>query len=141
MTEPTTTVFARVCAESIDEVAVRSAVEAADCGAAVMFYGVIRDHDGGEGVQSLDYSAHPDAEAFLERIVAEEQRRGGLRLAAWHRIGSLAVGDEALVAAAAAPHRAEAFEAIERLVERIKHEVPIWKRQHFTAGTSAWVGL
>ena len=53
----------------------------------------------------------------------------------------LEIGDLALVAAVAAPHRAEAFAACAELVERIKHEVPIWKRQHFANGVSEWVGL
>lgn len=125
----------------IDEAAVHAAVDAPDCGAVVIFRGVIRDHDGGESVRGLDYSAHPDAKAFLRRVVEEETERSGVRLAAVHRIGQLGIGDAALVAAAASPHRAEAFDAIERLVERIKHEVPIWKRQHFTEGSSEWVGL
>ncbi|MFV0434785.1 MAG: molybdenum cofactor biosynthesis protein MoaE [Leucobacter sp.] len=133
--------YARVTDAPIDEADVRAAVDSPDCGAIVMFHGVIRDHDGGESVRSLDYSAHPEAERFLTDLVREESERIGLRLAAVHRIGSLVVGDVALVAAAAAPHRREAFEAIEHMVERIKHEVPIWKRQHYTSGTSDWVGL
>lgn len=137
----TEVLLARLGTEPIDEAAVRAAVDAPDCGAVTMFHGVIRNHDGGQSVTSLDYSAHPQARQFLERIVAEEQQRTGVRLAAWHRIGTLAIGDSALVAAAASAHRAEAFEAIEHLVERIKHEVPVWKRQHFETGSSAWVGL
>lgn len=133
--------YAGITDGPIDEAAVRAAVDAPDCGATVVFSGVIRNHDGGEAVHALDYSSHPDAERFLVELVAEEQLRSGVRLAAVHRIGPLVVGDAALVAAAAAPHRGEAFSAIERLVERIKHEVPIWKRQHFDAGTSEWVGL
>ncbi|WBL19841.1 molybdenum cofactor biosynthesis protein MoaE [Citricoccus sp. NR2] len=133
--------LARVGEDPIDEAAVRAAVEAPECGALVLFHGVIRNHDGGESVRALDYSAHPQVGQFMERIVAEEQQRTGVRLAAWHRIGPLTVGDAALVAAAASAHRGEAFAAIEQLVERIKHEVPIWKRQHFEAGTSEWVGL
>lgn len=137
MSEP----LARITDETIDEAAVRAVVDAAECGAVVMFHGVVRDHDGGERVRALDYSSHPDAQRFIADIVAEEQRRSGVRLAAVHRIGALAVGDAALVAAASAPHRREAFEAVERLVERIKHEVPIWKRQHYADGVSDWVGL
>lgn len=133
--------LARVTDEPIDEAAVRAAVDGPDAGAVVMFHGIIRNHDGGEAVTALDYSCHPDAETFLARLVAEEHERTGIRLAAVHRVGALGIGDAALVAAAASAHRREAFEAIERLVERIKHEVPIWKRQHFTAGTSEWVGL
>lgn len=133
--------LARVTDETIDEVAVRAAVEGPDAGAVVMFHGIIRNHDGGESVRALDYSCHPEAERFLAGIVAEEVARSGVRMAAVHRVGSLTIGDAALVAAAASAHRRDAFEAIEQLVERIKHEVPIWKRQHFAAGMSEWVGL
>ena len=133
--------LARIVVEPIDDAQIRAAVDAADCGALVMFHGIVRDHDGGRGVNALDYRAHPDAERFIADCVASESERTGLRLAAVHRIGSLAIGDAALVAAAAAPHRAEAFAAIERLVERIKQEVPIWKRQHFGDGASEWMGL
>lgn len=133
--------LARIGEAPIDEAEVRRAVEAPECGAVVMFLGVIRDHDGGAEVRALDYSAHPLAERFLERIVQEESERTGIRLAAWHRIGALGIGDAALVAASASAHRREAFEAIETLVERIKAEVPIWKRQHYAEGESGWVGL
>lgn len=136
-----TTPLAQIVTEPIDESEVRAAVDAPDCGALVMFHGIVRDHDGGRGVSALDYRAHPDAERFILACVEEEQAASGLVLAAVHRVGALTIGDAALVAAAAAPHRAEAFAAIERLVERIKHEVPIWKRQHFGDGASEWVGL
>ncbi len=137
MSEP----FARIGEAPIDEAAVREAVESQECGAVILFSGVIRNHDGGDEVRSLDYSAHPLAERFLADILREEQERTGLQLAAWHRIGSLGIGDVALAAAVAAPHRREAFDAIEALVERIKAEVPIWKRQHYRAGASSWVGI
>ena len=126
---------------AIDELAVRQAVEGPAAGAVVMFHGIVRNHDGGQDVLGLDYSAHPDASRFLAQIVAEESARTGLKLAAVHRVGELGIGDAALVAASAAAHRAEAFAALEAMVERIKHEVPIWKRQHFATGTSEWVGL
>ena len=133
--------YARVTEDSLDETAIRAAVNADECGALVMFHGIVRDHDGGKGVAALDYQAHPDAERFLRECVAEAASRTGLRLAAAQRVGALKIGDAALVAAASAPHRAEAFAAIEELVERIKAEVPIWKRQHFADGISEWVGL
>ena len=110
-------------------------------GALVTFRGIVRDHDHGESVTALDYEAHPDAQRFLDdacRIIAVET---GLRVAAAHRTGSLVVGDTALVAAVAAPHRAEAFDACSRLVELIKHTVPIWKRQYLADGVTEWVGL
>jgi molybdopterin synthase catalytic subunit len=110
-------------------------------GALVVFEGVIRDHDHGAGVSSLDYQAHPDAERFLADVCAEVASTAGLRVAAAHRIGHLEIGDVALVAVVAAPHRAEAFAACAKLVDEIKQRVPIWKRQHLADGPSEWVGL
>ena len=110
-------------------------------GALVTFRGVVRDHDHGASVTALDYEAHPDAQRFLEECCAEVASSTGLRIAAAHRTGSLAIGDIALVASVAAPHRAEAFAACAQLVELIKHRVPIWKRQHLSDGVTEWVGL
>jgi molybdopterin synthase catalytic subunit len=125
----------------IDEAAVRAAVEAASSGAVVTFCGVVRDHDGGREVSALDYKGHPEAERFLADCVRRIADETGLVVAAAHRVGELQIGDVALFAAASAAHRAEAFDACERLVELIKQEVPIWKRQHFSDGVSEWVGL
>lgn len=105
------------------------------------FEGVIRDHDHGSGVSALDYEAHPDAEAFLREVCESIAAESGLRVAAAHRIGHLVVGDIALIACVAAPHRADAFDACARLVDEIKQRVPIWKRQHLDGGVSEWVGL
>jgi molybdopterin synthase catalytic subunit len=110
-------------------------------GALVVFEGVIRDQDHGAGVSSLDYQAHPDAERFLADVCASVAASAGLRVAAAHRVGHLEIGDVALVAVVAAPHRAEAFAACARLVDEIKQRVPIWKRQHLADGPSEWVGL
>ena len=122
--------------------AVDAAVAGPEHGAVVVFTGVVRNHDGGQSVSALEYQAHPDAERFLRDRAARRSRpRPACR---WRRCtgsASSIVGDLALVAAVAAPHRAEAFAACAELVERIKHEVPIWKRQHFADGVSEWVGL
>lgn len=133
--------YALITDHPIDEDAVKMAVQSETAGAIVLFHGIIRNHDGGQAVNSLDYSHHPEAQKFLEKILVEEEARTGLHLAAVHRVGALAIGDAALVAASSAAHRREAFDAIENLVERIKAEVPIWKRQHFSSGSSEWVGL
>jgi molybdopterin synthase catalytic subunit len=125
----------------LDAEAAEAAVLSDRDGALVTFRGVIRDHDGGRDVTRLDYSAHPDAQQFLTEVCARIAERTGLAVAAAHRVGSLTVGDVALVAAVAAPHRAEAFQACGDLVDAIKAEVPIWKRQHFPHGASEWVGL
>lgn len=110
-------------------------------GALVVFEGVIRDHDHADAVSSLDYQAHPDAERFLADVCASIAATSGLRVAAAHRVGHLGIGDVALVAVVAAPHRAEAFATCAALVDEIKQRVPIWKRQHLADGPSEWVGL
>lgn len=127
--------------ETLDEAAVRAAVGSDADGAVVTFCGVVRDHDGGRTVRSLDYRAHPDAERFLADIIERVHAETGLLVAAAHRVGDLRIGDVALYAAASAGHRAEAFAACEKLVEEIKSGVPIWKRQHYDDGVSEWVGL
>jgi len=110
-------------------------------GALVTFRGVVRDHDHGLAVSALDYQAHPDAEGFLADCCRQVSEATGLRVAAAHRVGALVIGDVALVASVAAPHRAEAFAACEQLVDLIKLTVPIWKRQHLADGATEWVGL
>jgi molybdopterin synthase catalytic subunit len=107
----------------------------------VTFRGIVRNHDHGLAVTALEYRAHPDAVRFIEDCCATVAAETGFAVAAAHREGFLVVGDVALVAAAAAPHRGEAFAACERLVELIKQTVPIWKRQHLSNGTTEWVGL
>ncbi|GIT82044.1 molybdenum cofactor biosynthesis protein MoaE [Leifsonia sp. LS1] len=134
-------VLAEISAATLDPGIADEFVWRAEAGAVVCFHGIVRDHDGGQAVVSLDYRAHPDAESFLRACCEEVAARTGLRVAAQHRVGSLRVGDLALVAAVAAPHRAEAFAACAELVEAIKAGVPIWKRQHFATGASEWVGL
>jgi molybdopterin synthase catalytic subunit len=133
--------FALISTEPLDAAAIESFVLNSRHGALVTFRGIVRDHDHGEAVTALEYEAHPEAQAFLEQCCREIAESTGLRVAAAHRVGSLAIGDTALVAAVAAPHRAEAFAATEALVELIKKRVPIWKRQHLTEGLTEWVGL
>lgn len=134
-------VFADVSDRPLDPATLDAFVWRREAGAVVSFQGIVRDHDGGRSVVSLDYRAHPEAADFLRHCCEEVAERTGLRVAAVHRVGSLTIGDLALIASVAAPHRAEAFAACAELVERIKAEVPIWKRQHFGDGASEWVGL
>ena len=134
-------ILATVTGDPLDPSNVDEFVWRAEAGAVVSFQGIVRDHDGGRSVVSLDYRAHPEAESFLRECCEELARTTGLRVAAQHRVGSLTIGDLALIAAVAAPHRAEAFAACAELVEIIKARVPIWKRQHFNDGASEWVGL
>ena len=133
--------FGTVSAEPLDAAAIESFVLDDANGALVLFKGIVRDHDHGLPVSALDYEAHPDAATFLTAACQQVAERTGLRVAAAHRVGSLAVGDTALVAAVAAPHRHEAYVACEELVDLIKLTVPIWKRQHLESGATEWVGL
>lgn len=129
---------------SID--AVLSAVKNPGAGAVVLFVGAVRDHDGPRGeeraVQGLEYSAHPLALEELQRVVDDVQQDfPECLLAAHHRTGPLELGDLAVVVAAAAPHRGEAFAAARRLIDELKARVPIWKHQSFLDGSEEWVGL
>jgi molybdopterin synthase catalytic subunit len=130
-----------ISSTDIDVAAVENAVLTDHDGALVTFRGIVRNHDHGESVSALDYQAHPDAARFLAECCETITRETGVRVIAVHRVGSLVVGDTALVAAAAAAHRHEAFDACERLVDLIKKTVPIWKRQHLADGATEWVGL
>ncbi|GAB2707480.1 molybdenum cofactor biosynthesis protein MoaE [Nocardia thraciensis] len=123
----------------LDPSEVEQSVTGPAYGAVVVFTGKVRNHDGGQAVSALEYSAHPQAEVFLRRVCAEVSAAAGLPVAAVHRVGPLTVGDLAIAVAVAAPHRAEAFVTCSELVNRIKHEVPIWKRQLFADGMSEWV--
>ncbi|MDN5573565.1 MAG: molybdenum cofactor biosynthesis protein MoaE, partial [Micrococcales bacterium] len=104
--------------------------------------GIVRDHDGGRGVASLDYTAHPQAVEPLRAACQEiADAHPGLRIAAAHRIGHLRVGDSAMEVAVGASHRKIAFQACDELVDRIKARVPIWKEQHLDDGGRQWVNL
>lgn len=134
-------VLAVVTAAPLDAGAFEDFVRTEADGAVVTFRGVVRDHDHGTAVRGLEYQAHPDAERFLTDCLAEISAETGLRVAAGHRTGELMIGDVALVASVAAPHRAEAFAACGELVDRIKARVPIWKRQRLADGGTEWLGL
>jgi molybdopterin synthase catalytic subunit len=124
---------------TVDEVL--GAVTGDDVGGTVVFIGSVRDQDHDQAVTSLEYSAHPSASAELLRVITEvAQAAPGVRLAALHRVGELQIGDLAVVVAAGAPHRDEAFRAGRTLIDRIKAEVPLWKRQQFRDGAHEWVG-
>lgn len=143
---PSSLPLARITETEIDPREVEHAVWSTADGAMVTFSGVVRDHDGGRDVHDIEYSAHPTAQDVLarlcEQIAAEKSGPAGVvRVGAVHRVGVLPVGEIAVVAVAVAPHRAEAFAACSELIERLKHGVPIWKRQRFTDGVSEWVGV
>jgi molybdopterin synthase catalytic subunit len=123
---------------SVDEV--RGIVADPRAGGIALFAGAVRDHDHGRDVRQLAYSAHPSAAAELHRACEKVATEFDVcALAAVHRVGELAVGDLAVVAAVSCPHRAEAFSACRALIDELKHSVPIWKHQLFADGESEWV--
>ncbi|WP_304451729.1 molybdenum cofactor biosynthesis protein MoaE [Nocardiopsis sp. YSL2] len=130
---------------SVDEVL--DAVTDERAGGTAVFIGTVRDHDHGRDVAGLAYSAHPTVEAqlrvIMEKVLSDTSAPGRpvLRMAAVHRVGRLEIGDRAVVVAAAAAHRQEAFEACRRLIDDLKAQVPIWKHQSFEDGADEWVGV
>ncbi|MFI6574466.1 molybdenum cofactor biosynthesis protein MoaE [Nocardiopsis sp. NPDC050513] len=129
---------------SVDEVL--AAVADPHAGGTAVFIGTVRDHDHGRDVARLAYSAHPSVEerlrAVMEKVLSDTSVPGRpvVRMAAVHRVGDLEIGDAAVVVAAAAAHRQEAFDACRRLIDDLKAEVPIWKHQSFEDGRDEWVG-
>ena len=123
---------------SLDEVF--DAVRDPAAGGVALFVGTVRAVDQEQAVEQLSYSSHPSA---LDRLTDVATRIADecdiVALAAVHRVGDLAVGDLAVVVAAAAAHRAEAFEAGRRLIDELKSEVPVWKHQTFHDGEATWV--
>ena len=138
--DPVRLVAIRDTALDVNEVL--AAVGDDTAGGITLFVGTVRDHDEARAVSALDYSAHPSALARLREVVeAVATKHGVTAVAAVHRVGPLAIGDLAVVVAAAAPHRGQAFDAARDLIDDLKATVPIWKHQVFDDGTEEWVGL
>ena len=125
----------------LDVAEVAAALDDDASGGLTLFVGRVRDHDHERGVTGLDYTAHPTAldrlREVCERVAAAYDVHG---VAAVHRVGSLAIGDLAVVVATTSGHRGEAFTATRALIDTLKAEVPIWKHQRFADGTDEWVG-
>lgn len=117
-----------------------AAVSDPRAGAIVSFSGNVRDHDHGRTVASLTYEAHPSAEAVLAEVAdAIAARNDVIAIAVAHRVGPIAIGEAALVAAVATAHRQAAFQACSDLVDMTKDRIPVWKHQVFSDGTDEWV--
>lgn len=146
-------ITAALSPEPLDTAAHLDAVASPQAGATALFLGTVRDNDpeAAGTVVCLEYSAHPDAAAVLQRLASSAEaealredpqaRQEDVRIAVSHRTGTLAVGEAAIIAAVSTRHRAEAFRIARDLVERVKAELPVWKRQVQQDGTAQWVGL
>lgn len=130
-----------VNAEPIDLGALVAAVTHAGAGAVASFVGAVRDTNEGAAVTGIEYEAYaPMADRELRTILAEcAERWPGVRAAARHRVGYLAVGEVSVAVAVASPHRGPAFDACRYVVEQLKRRVPVWKREHYADGRRAWV--
>ena len=111
-------------------------------GAVVTFDGRVRNHNAGQAVSHLEYQAYPAlAIPTGQRIIEEEAARHGLLGAlAVHRTGALSIGEAAVWVGVAAAHRGPAFDAVRAIMERLKYELPIWKKETYTDGRTEWVG-
>jgi molybdopterin synthase catalytic subunit len=138
--QPAAAARAALVTGPIDVAAAVAAVAGPGRGAVLTFLGTVRDEHAGRRVERLTYSAYrPMAEARLAAIVADlEAADPGLRAAIVHRLGEVPVGEPSVVIAVASPHRAAAYEASRTALERLKTEVPIWKREHYAGGGGAW---
>ena len=137
---PADRVHTAVGTEPLDVAFHESLVADAGAGAVVSFQGVVRDHDHGRAVLRLEYEGHPSAADVLREVAAEIAADPDVHaVAVSHRVGPLAIGDVALVAAVSTAHRAAAFAACARLVDEVKARLPVWKRQFFADGTEEWV--
>jgi molybdopterin synthase catalytic subunit len=133
-------VHTEVTERPIEVSALTAAVAGSSSGAVVSFAGVVRDHDGGRPVTSIEYVGHPTSAAVLARVVAEVTAGSEAEaVAVAHRVGPLEVGEAALVVAVAGVHRAEAFDTAMLLVDEVKRQLPVWKRQIFPDGSDEWV--
>jgi len=128
---------------SVDELLALAADRTA--GGTAVFLGTVRDHTPeapGAVVTGLEYEAHPDAAERLrevaEKVAADHDV---IALAAAHRVGPLQVGETAVIVVASAAHRGKAFDACRALIDTLKEQVPIWKREGFQDGSHTWVGI
>ena len=121
---------ARVTAEPLSADALRALVADPRAGAIVIFEGVTR------AVPELEYEAYAEMaqEAIAALVDAAVARHALCAAAAWHRVGTVPLGEPAVIVAASAPHRPEAFAGARELIDELKRSVPIWKRE-----SGAWV--
>ncbi len=135
-----TVALCAISADPLDVAAHRRAVSGDHAGAEVVFCGVVRDQDAGRVVTALEYQAHTSAADLLAEVAAQFAGRADVHaVAVSHRVGTLAIGDVALVAAVSTAHRDEAFATCAALVDEVKRRLPVWKRQIFVDGTEEWV--
>jgi len=131
----------RLTRDAIDERQLTAGVRLASCGAVVLFLGTVRDVTGDDVTVALDYEGYPGmAEKVLGEIEADVRSRWPIgAIAIEHRLGRLEVGEISVAIAVSCPHRAEAFEACRYAMDQVKRLAPIWKKENWADGRTAWV--
>ncbi len=130
----------QVSKDKIDSDLLRRKVDRGEAGAIVLFEGIVRNHTGDKKVAYLEYEAYEEmALKKLEEVAVEVVASRDIWVAISHRFGRLEIGDIAVTIAVSSPHRADAFDACSRIIDRLKEEVPIWKKEVGEDG-SEWVG-
>ena len=131
----------RVTTEPLSVQQVNDLVKRPTDGAVVTFDGIVRNNFDGRPVCYLEYEAYAAmAEKKLAEIGAEVQQKFTVgEIAMMHRIGRLEIGESSIIIAVAAPHRHAAFEACAYAMDRVKAEVPVWKKEFFVDGADHWV--
>ena len=131
----------RLTSEPLDAAAAMAFAQVPGAGGVVLFAGTVRDHSAAGEVAGLDYEAWEEmAETRMEAIGTEIFERWPVcRVAILHRTGHLEVGETSVLVCCSAPHRAEAFEAARHGIDRVKEDVPIWKKERLTSGEAEWV--
>jgi molybdopterin synthase catalytic subunit len=134
-------ITARLTKDPIDPNALLRELADDTDGAQVLFLGVVRNHHQGREVKRIDYEAYePMALKVLQRITEEVAARHKLdRVLVVHRFGRHEIGDASIAVVIGSAHRAPAFEAAKEIMDRVKVDVPIWKKEHFADGTIEWV--
>lgn len=133
--------FIKITTEPLSVQALNDLVKHASDGAVVTFDGIVRDNFDGRSVRALEYEAYAEmAEKKMAEIGTEVQRKFEVgEIAMVHRLGHLEIGESSIVIAVAAPHRHAAFEACAYAMDRVKEDVPIWKKEFFADGNTHWV--
>ena len=131
----------KISPTAIEPAVLHAALADGRAGACVTFEGWVRNRNEGQPVQSLEYEAYvPLAEAEGERILAEARDKFALvGCAAVHRVGHLQLGELAIWVGVTAEHRGAAFEACRYIIDEAKARLPIWKKEHYASGATAWI--
>jgi molybdopterin synthase catalytic subunit len=132
----------RLTRAKIDPAKLLRSVGDSGAGGTVLFLGTVRDNSEAGSVNKIEYEAYePMAEKALAQAEEEVRRRwpDTKHVRILHRVGGLAVGEISVAVVVSSAHRAEAFEACRHAIERVKHDVPIWKREKLVDGKEVWV--